>query len=840
MAVETTATSASFTGTGTSATYAPGFYINSSDQVKVYVDGVLQTIGDDYTVNNVGLSTGCNIVGTFALSAEVYIERVTPITQLVDTQNNETILEDVLDAAFDKLTMISQEIDGALDRALLIPKGETATPVPSPTSNPGRYLATDASGVLIWASGSGADGALRTDLATSTGATLIGVDGGGTVQDFIDNAYTGGVSIFRYLTDAQIASVQAGNLAQYVTAAIQTAFDDTDVDTLIFPPGIYKVSASEGDLACLNLTRPVNLLAPGGWRNTTIQGALTGVTTASILRAAFTGSGDVRGWEMRGLGLLPSGGGKHGLFVDYDGGASLPMLSCYVRDCYLGRYEANGGYAAYLDFQWAHGELSGCTLSGEVYAACGDRCLFQNNLSFGNGAGYIFDLAFGVRNNTVQNNTIVNRDGAMHIINGDNIRFLNNQCEQVGANATTESAMVIIEGSDRKIYNTVIENNNFGGGTNLDVSVYIDNADGTVIDGNNFLATGQDSIGGNADVQMTANSSNTRIGANNQVTGNIFSDRGKGVLYVRTIDEGGGSTYSQRNDLNPVNGWSVVGCYKDTDGIVRFVSDFVGGTTTTSTTICTLPQGWWPLRKQDAVRRNLLTSTGVLGSPWTFSSVDRTDDAAVSPWGIEDAILVTAQATTAAHLFRSGGTALTGSTRYQASFYVKRVTGSTQDNIRVSVYNEGFTAYAHALVSLATGTVSGTGLVGGGSNTTTTTAVGSWWRVNFDYTVPSSGNWYVAVCPDDAATVLTSFTGDPAVHQVYFCGPQIEQATSNTAYQEVTSDLKLRTMVFDLTVDVMTSAGAGTITISEQGVVKAGTLPAADFAAPDFRGSVVA
>lgn len=123
MAVETTVTNATFTGTGVSSTYSTGFYANSSDQVKVYVDDILKTIGDDYVVNNVGLSVGCDIVATFTLGSSVYVERVTPITQLVDTQNNETILEDVLDGEFDKLTMIAQEINERLNRALFFAPG---------------------------------------------------------------------------------------------------------------------------------------------------------------------------------------------------------------------------------------------------------------------------------------------------------------------------------------------------------------------------------------------------------------------------------------------------------------------------------------------------------------------------------------------------------------------------------------------------------------------------------------------------------------------------------------------------------------------------------------------
>lgn len=146
MAVETTVTSANFVGTGASATYALGFYVNSSDQVRVFVDGVLQVIGDDYSVNNVGVSTGCNIVANFPLGSAVYIERQTPITQLVDTQNNETILEDVLDAGFDKLTMISQEIAALANRSVVFPKGEAGYVLAAPSERAGKVFGFDATG----------------------------------------------------------------------------------------------------------------------------------------------------------------------------------------------------------------------------------------------------------------------------------------------------------------------------------------------------------------------------------------------------------------------------------------------------------------------------------------------------------------------------------------------------------------------------------------------------------------------------------------------------------------------------------------------------------------------
>ncbi len=176
MAVSSTATDYSGLGTGASATYGTGIYANASDQIKVYANGVLQTLGVNYSLNGIGAGTGVNVVGSFANGATVYIERVTPITQLVDTQNNETILEDVLDAEFDKLTMIAQELDSQAKRAILVPKGETGLLLPSAAARAGKFLAFGPLplAAILMSSGTGADAALRTDLAALGGPELIG------------------------------------------------------------------------------------------------------------------------------------------------------------------------------------------------------------------------------------------------------------------------------------------------------------------------------------------------------------------------------------------------------------------------------------------------------------------------------------------------------------------------------------------------------------------------------------------------------------------------------------------------------------------------------------------
>jgi hypothetical protein len=130
MAVELTDTTARFNGTGVQSIYATRIYANDDDQIDVYVDGVRKTLGDDYVLNGLGAAAGISIVGTFVLNAKVFVQRDTPIKQEVDTQNNETILEDVLDIGFDKLTLMMQERRGETARAILFPLGELGMTLP--------------------------------------------------------------------------------------------------------------------------------------------------------------------------------------------------------------------------------------------------------------------------------------------------------------------------------------------------------------------------------------------------------------------------------------------------------------------------------------------------------------------------------------------------------------------------------------------------------------------------------------------------------------------------------------------------------------------------------------
>lgn len=331
MAVTTTDTSANFMGTGVSSSYAPGFYVNSSDQVEVYVDSVLKTLGVDYVVNGVGASAGCTIVGTFTGGSAVYIERVTPLTQLVDTQNNETILEDVLDAEFDKLTMIAQELNGKTDRAILLPKGESPGVLPAASVRKGKILGFDA----------------------ATGLPIpVAVPNGGTDAALISwqydpNALARSVA-FRLThdriklsdwcnSDGTDQSVQFGKLVAHINTLPRGAAVEVDREQILLSAG-----------TTFTITKAFGLFGDGEAISQIIFANNTQLVCSGAAPGLYTGTQFI----FERVGLRVSGVHTSGpLKITFATGGAGTTASCTLRDCSVQCHQAASGfqYGVWLD-----------------------------------------------------------------------------------------------------------------------------------------------------------------------------------------------------------------------------------------------------------------------------------------------------------------------------------------------------------------------------------------------------------------------------------------------------------------------------------------------------------
>lgn len=378
-----------------------------------------------------------------------------------------------------------------------------------------------------------------------------------------------------------------GNGVADDTAAIQAAFDSPNLTPVFFPPGLYKITGSGA--ACLTLTRNKNIF--GCARSSQIRADFAGANTA-LLRIAITengGFGDCRGWTMKDIFAFHNGGGKNGL--EFVGGMS--MIDALVQNCSFGAGTNTAGYGIYVEDQLSHSEICNSQFDS-AYMQCFDANVIRKCITFGEKCAITFDCEFGVRNNSVLDCTLVNRDGAVRIINGDNIRIENNQMELAQGytppnNQTVPSSMIWLEGVDRLISNTVIRANNFGGGLNMKHSIYFDNAYRTVVTENYFNATDEE------DLYFTANSRFNMVYPDNTM-GIEYQPRPNTRFKITAEDLGYSNmgVLQPGSKLNAQNDWVAPSFYKDVNGIVHFLGTWEAGIPGSTTLLGTMPAGFRP------------------------------------------------------------------------------------------------------------------------------------------------------------------------------------------------------------------------------------------------------
>jgi|GEM_PF-2831746 len=211
---------------------------------RVLADGTVVTLaeGVDFTVTGGETDAG----GTLALTgasisgATLRIRRVTPRAQVAVYNENDRFPAESHEQALDRQMMVDQEQDDKIAdtsaRALMVPDGEIAPVLPPRSSLLGQYLAIDAAGNVIGASGSGADGALRADLAQPTGPQIIGFSqdaagGAGTLAEKLKQIVA--------VTDEPFGADATG------LAVATSAFSDAASASSIVrvPSGLYDIGA---------------------------------------------------------------------------------------------------------------------------------------------------------------------------------------------------------------------------------------------------------------------------------------------------------------------------------------------------------------------------------------------------------------------------------------------------------------------------------------------------------------------------------------------------------------------------------------------------------------------
>ena len=123
MTVASTTNKASYNGNGTQSVFAYTFKIFADADIKVYVGTTLKTINTHYTLSGVGATGGGNVTFTSgnipaAGTGNVTLLRSLALTQGVDLVNYGRFDAEVVEAQYDKLTMMVQQLQEQADRTI--------------------------------------------------------------------------------------------------------------------------------------------------------------------------------------------------------------------------------------------------------------------------------------------------------------------------------------------------------------------------------------------------------------------------------------------------------------------------------------------------------------------------------------------------------------------------------------------------------------------------------------------------------------------------------------------------------------------------------------------------
>ena len=203
MTISSETTKVSYSGNASTTAFAYTFKITASTDLKVYIRSsagveTLKAEGTgsaNYGVSGVGESTGGNVtfVTAPASGETVVILRDTPKTQATDYTENDPFPADSHEAALDKVTVITQEMQEELDRTLKVSRTSSITTpeiTDSASDRAGKLLGFSSDGNTLESttgrvssvsvSAVAAGGTPTVSFTTSTGALALGVVTGNT------------------------------------------------------------------------------------------------------------------------------------------------------------------------------------------------------------------------------------------------------------------------------------------------------------------------------------------------------------------------------------------------------------------------------------------------------------------------------------------------------------------------------------------------------------------------------------------------------------------------------------------------------------------------------------
>jgi hypothetical protein len=299
------------TANGVTTVFAYDFHLLAADDLDVYLDDALAD-PSSYSVSGVGVVTGGSITFLTAPASGVIVTRQRNIDlhRIVDYQNAGDFHADTVDADFDRIWMVLQSLNYLYQRSLHVRIDDSTSfsdlELPLAPARSGLYLAFDALGKPTAASGTGADSALRTDLASQSGGVSL-VFG---TREKLYNSRT-----YYVRTDGSDSNNGLTNTTGGAFLSLQAA-----VDTV---KNKIDLNGHDVTIQVASGTYTGGVIASGAWLGkgnvyifgdtVTPSNCLVSTTSADCFRAEKGAAITVRGFKVRtttsGIGLVAYTGG---------------------------------------------------------------------------------------------------------------------------------------------------------------------------------------------------------------------------------------------------------------------------------------------------------------------------------------------------------------------------------------------------------------------------------------------------------------------------------------------------------------------------------------------------
>ena len=373
-----------YLGNGTTDTYAFSFNVNSTSEVIVYeLNTATNTLselshGSGITITLAGDGTGTaqRMAGVLPSGVTWIIRPSRNMLQPTSFTSQTSFYPELHETQMDDIVLMIQQLKDDIDRSVKINPGDAdyvakTMQLPLLVNMLGKYFSVDASGDIVGSTGTGADAGLRTDLAASSGSSLVGYDLGlaHTIPRSVSSRLTDNPCLFDWMSAGEQNDVINRTGLVSVATAINNALSDVQTRgrKIYAPSGLYTVDTTLAYPAGGNSVHLVGEVATGPTFNGTefiwagsASGTLmdtTGARDWGLMNVALNGD------NIAGLLLKIQRNAASG---EFNTGAIVDNVYAYYADTGIQFSSAGGAQYQAFDEHLRKIQVIDCTTGIEV------------------------------------------------------------------------------------------------------------------------------------------------------------------------------------------------------------------------------------------------------------------------------------------------------------------------------------------------------------------------------------------------------------------------------------------------------------------------------------------